>query len=161
MKLLGKDLLQLAEAGQGVLLGQIRLTLNERQSVFNKLVVDAVAFLIDPLAGNLLLSIGNIHQRNQLGLAGVLAVHDTALKSDHTAVDTVDSILHSHLTGHEGLLDVGLGGQMRTAALQQVQFDTAHLSAGFFLQRADRMWINNRPFEVVEEPDTGLIPIFP
>ena len=34
------------------------------------------------------------------------------------------------LTGHEGLIDIGLGGQVRAAALEQAQLDAADLGAG-------------------------------
>ena len=123
----------MGEARQGVHLGQVRFTLDQGQRVFHKLVVYAVAFFIDPAAGQLLLGVGNLHQGDQLGLAGVLAVPDTALEADHAAIDAVDGIFHGCLTGHIGFLNIRLGSQMCAAALQQVQLDAADLGAGLLL----------------------------
>ena len=49
LRLFCQNFLQLGEAGEGVHLGQIRLTLNQRQGVLDELVVHAVALGIDPL----------------------------------------------------------------------------------------------------------------
>lgn len=59
--LLSEDFFQLGEAGKGILLGQIRLTLNQGESIFNKAMGDAGSVLIDPLAGDLLFHIGHFH----------------------------------------------------------------------------------------------------
>ena len=85
-----QNLLQMGEARQGVHLGQVRFTLDQGQRILDELVVHAIALLIDPLAGNFLLHVGDLHQRNELGAAGILPVLDTALKTDHAAVDAVD-----------------------------------------------------------------------
>ena len=97
-------------------------------------MVHAIALLIDPLAGNFLLHVGDLHQRNELGAAGILSVLDTALKTDHTAVDAVDRVLHGHLASHIGLFDIRLAGQMGGAALKQVQLYASDLGAGLLLQ---------------------------
>lgn len=51
--LLGQNLFQLGKAGEGVLLGQVRLTLDQGQRILNKLMIYAGAVLVDPGAGNL------------------------------------------------------------------------------------------------------------
>ena len=53
------DLLQLGKAGERVLLGQVRLTLDQGQRILDELVVHAVARFVDPLAGDLLLHVGH------------------------------------------------------------------------------------------------------
>ena len=72
--LLGQNLFQLGKAGEGVLLGQVRLTLDQGQSILNKLMIYAGAILVDPGAGNLFFHIGHLHQGYQLGLTGVASV---------------------------------------------------------------------------------------
>ena len=84
--------------------------------------------------GGFLLHIGHLHQRDQLGFAGIAAVPDAALKTDHAAVDAVDGVFHGGLARHKGLLDIRLGGQMCAAALQQIQLDATDLGAGLLLQ---------------------------
>ena len=54
--LAGQDLLQTGEAGQTVLGGAGVLTLDQGQSVVDEALVDAVASLVDPLQGHLLLT---------------------------------------------------------------------------------------------------------
>ena len=97
-------------------------------------MVHIVTGFIDPFTRDFFLYIRHFHQGNQFGTAGVFPVLDTTLKTDHTAIDAIDGVFHSHLTGHVALLNIGLGSKMCAAALQKVQFDTAYLRAGLFFQ---------------------------
>ncbi|MPM24823.1 hypothetical protein SDC9_71309 [bioreactor metagenome] len=55
------------------------------------------------------------------------------LKAHHFVGDAVDRVFHGGLSRHEGLLNVRLRGQMRTAALQKAQLDAPDLGAGLLL----------------------------
>lgn len=67
-RLFRQDLLQLGKAGQGILLGQLGLALDQRQHVVDEGLLHAVVSSVDPLQGNLLLGISNVGQAQQLGL---------------------------------------------------------------------------------------------
>ena len=69
----------------------------------------------------------------ELDVALVLAVFHGALEADHLIGDAVYRVFHGGLARAEGLLDVRLASDVRRAALQQAQFDAAHLRARGFL----------------------------
>ena len=83
----------------------------------------------DPLQGNLLLGVGHVGQVEEHVLAFV-AVLAVALEAHHLAGDAGHGLLHGDLAGVEALLDVGAGGAVGGAALQQAQLDAANLGAG-------------------------------
>ena len=87
-QLLGKDPLQAAEPGQAVFLGHAGLALDEGQDVVDELLLHAVAGLVDPLAGDLLLEVGHDVQGLQGGLAGVAALAG-ALEGHHFVGDAL------------------------------------------------------------------------
>ena len=130
-----EDLLQSCEAGQAVFLFELRLALDQRHGVLDEVFRHVVALRGDPLGGELLLEVGDIGQVKQLGLAGV-AVRAVALEADHLVRLTSDHLLNSGLTGHERFFDVGAGGAVRRAALQQAQLDAADLRAGALFHNA-------------------------
>ena len=132
MKLLRENLLQAGEAGQAVFLLKLRLALDERKRILDEIFGDIVAFGVDPFLRELLLEVGHIAQVEQLCAAGI-AVGAVALEADHLVGHTGEHLLNSGLAGHERLVDVGLRGAVRRAALEQAQFDAANLRAGLFL----------------------------
>ena len=131
--LLCQNLLEPGEAGEGILLRQLRLALNEWQGIVDEIVRHAVAFGVDPLLRHLLLGVCDLGERQQLRLAGVATVDRAALEGDHLIGDARDGVLHRGASGHDGLLDVGLAGEVRGAALEQGKLDAADLRAGLLL----------------------------
>ena len=120
---LSLDLLQVSEARQTGYLRANVLAVDERQSVVNELLRYAVAFLVDPLTRNLLLGVGNLGQREKLDLALVAVLVTGALEARHVVGLACNCVLNSSLAGHIGLVNVGLGSAVSSAALQQAQLD--------------------------------------
>ena len=137
--LLRLDLLQLCEAGEGVDFGQLGLALDQRQDVVDEGLLHAVALGVDPLTGDLLLGVGHLGEGEELGLAEVAAIHGPPLEAHHLVGDAVDGVLHGGLAGHEGLLDIGLGGQVGAAALEEGELDAPDLGAGLLLHHGGEM----------------------
>lgn len=116
----GHDPLQLGKAGKAVLQGQVGRALDERQHIVHKLAGDAVARLVDPLAGDLLLGVGGQGQVLGDHLAGIVAVYVRVTPEGHHLVrHAVDRGLDRRTAGGEGLVDVRGGGEVGGAALQQ------------------------------------------
>ena len=128
-----QNLLEPGEAGEGILLRQLRLALNERQSIVDEIMRDKVALGIDPLLWHLLLGVRHLGERQELGLAGIAAVDRAALNGGHLIGDARDGILHRRTARHDGLLNVGLARKVRAAALEQGKLDAADLRAGLLL----------------------------
>ncbi len=89
--------------------------------------------IVNPPQRNLLLGVGHIGESQQLGFADILAALIAALKAHHFVGDAGHGILHGGLAGHEALLNVGLGGQVGAAALEQAQLNPPDLGPGFLL----------------------------
>ena len=110
------------------------VALDQGQGVVDIALIDPVALGVDPLQGHLLLEVGHLGEVEQLGLAGVLAVLAGALEAHHLVGLAGHGGLHGGLAGQEGLVDVGLGGQMGAAALEQGQLNAPYLGAGALLR---------------------------
>ena len=151
------DLLQVDEARQTIDLGQLGFALNQRQAVVDEALVQAVAGLVDPLEGNLLLGVGNDGEVEQLGVAAVHAVLAGALKADHLVGDACDRVLNGGLAGGEGLVDVGLGGAVCRAALQQGKLDAANLRAGLALDVVGQVGSQTAQLGVAEGVLRGVL----
>ena len=65
-----------------------------------------------------------------------MAVHGLALEGNHLVGDADNGVFYRGTTGHDGLFNVGLRGQVCAAALEQRQLDAAYLRAGLFLHDA-------------------------
>jgi len=122
----------MAETGQAVLLDHLCLALDERQRVVDKIVRHMVAVRGDPLAREFLFKVRDVGELEQLCSAGI-AVGAVALEADHVVGRALEHLLDGGLAGHKGFLDVGAGGAVRGAALQQRELDAADLGAGLFL----------------------------
>ena len=131
--LLREDLLEPGVAGQGVLGGALGLALDEGQGIVDEVLGHALAVGEYPLGGDLLLKVGDTGEGHELGHAVVLAVHILAGKGDHLAGLAADSGEDRDFAGHEGLVDVGLGGEVSAAALEQGELYAADLGAGLLL----------------------------
>ena len=120
-------------SGERILKRQLRLALDKGKCVINEVMGKAVLLFVDPLHGDLLLVVCNGGEGKELQLAGVLSVNVDALESDHLAGDTGNSLLYGFLTCGKRLVDVGLGGQVSSAALEKAQLNAADLGTGAFL----------------------------
>ena len=134
--LLCQNLLEPGEAGEGILLRQLRLALNERQSIVDEIMRDKVALGIDPLLWHLLLGVCDLGERQQLRLTGVATVDRAALEGDHLIGDARDGVLHRGASGHDSLLDVGLAGEVRGIELSLLQRCGAHLASETDIEEA-------------------------
>ena len=115
---------------------EFRLALNEGQHIVDELLLDAVVCIVDPLERDLLFIVCNGRERKELRLAGVVTVHGLALEGNHLVGDADNGVFYRGTTGHDGLFNVGLRGQVCAAALEQRQLDAAYLRAGLFLHDA-------------------------
>ena len=131
--LLCQNLLEPGEAGEGILLRQLRLALNEWQGIVDEVVRHAVAFGVDPLLRDLLLLVCNRGEGEQHHRAMVLAVDIIALERDHLTGHSGNSLNNSFTACVICFVDIGRGGKMRAAALQKAQLNAAHLGAGVLL----------------------------
>src|SRR5699024_6431542 len=69
----------------------------------------------------------------------VIAILAGADEADHLVGLAGQGSFHSGLTGGEALLDIGAGGAVGGAALQQAQLDAAHLGAGLLLDHGSQV----------------------
>ena len=92
-----------------------------------------VVRLVDPVKRYLLFEVCNIGEVQKLGFAGIMPVDLAALKRDHLVGHAGDGILDRGFPRHKRFLNIGLGGEMRTAALQKAQLNAANLNAELFL----------------------------
>ena len=116
-----------------MLSGGLGVSLDEGEGVVDEGLGDTVVLGVDPLQGDLLLEVGHLGQVEQLGFAGVLAALAGALKAHHLVGLTGDGGLHSGLAGQEGLVNIGAGGHVRPAALEEGELNAPDLSAGLLL----------------------------
>ena len=135
--LVGQHLLELGEAGKGVVSGGVGLALDQGEHVVDKGLFHAVAHCIDPFTGDLFLCIGYDLQRFQAGLARIAAFAG-APERHHLIGDAGYGGLHGCLARKESLVDVGLGGSVGAAALEQGEFDAADLGPGLQLYRVSQ-----------------------
>ena len=136
----GQNLLQLGEAGEGVLLGPVGLTLDEGEDIVDKGLLHTVARGVDPLTGHLLLEVRHDIQGLEHGLTGVLAALAGALEGHHLVGLAGHGRLHGHTAGHLGLLHVGVGGQVGPAALKQGELDATDLGPSALLDKVSQLY---------------------
>ena len=125
----GQDLLQTGEAGQTVDPGSLGVALDQGEDIVDELLVDAVARLIDPLAGDLLLEVGHDVQGLQNGLTAVAVLAAGAAEGHHLIGKALHGGLDRGGAGQQSLLRVGLRVQMGTAALEEGEPSVAEVLA--------------------------------
>lgn len=108
--LLCKDLFEPCISGQGVLQRQLRLSLNKRQYIVYKFMLEAVAIGVNPFQGDLLLIVCHGGEGEKYHFAVVFTVNVFPLKSDHLSGGAGNSLLNGFLACTESFLNVCLGG---------------------------------------------------
>ena len=93
----------------------------------DKGLADAVAGLVDPVPGHLALGVGGLGQGDQLGAAAVPRLVPGAVQGHHLVGLAGHSGFHGGLSGGIGLTDVGLGGQVGPAPLEEGELNAPDL----------------------------------
>lgn len=125
-----KNFLKLCIAGEGVLINSFGLSLDERQNVVNKLLGDIAPGGSYPLSGDLLLIVCDLVKRKKDIFTGVIAINLDALESDHFSGLSLERRFNGYTSGISGLDNVGFGGTMRSAALEEAELDRSYLGTG-------------------------------
>lgn len=123
------DLVELGEEGEAVFERHLGFALDEGLGVADKLVVEADAVLVDPIAGEFFDAVGDVGQGGEAGFDGV-AVGVAADEGDHLVGLPGDGGLDGGLAGEEGLVGVGLGTGVGGGALGHAELDGAGLEGG-------------------------------
>ena len=91
-------------------------------------LADAVALGGDPVQGDLALGVGGLGEGDELGLAAIAAGVPGAVQGHHLVCEAGGGCLYCGLSRQIGLPHVGQGGQMRTAPLEQGEFNPRTLT---------------------------------
>ena len=106
----------------------MELALDEGEGIVNEGLADAVALGGDPVQGDLALGVGGLGEGDELGLAAIAAGVPGAVQGHHLVREAGGGCLYCGLSRQIGLPHVGQGGQMRTAPLEQGEFNPPYFN---------------------------------